>query len=98
MRFLIVVLVAVLVLLQFRLWLSDDGLREVWRLEAEVGRRSDENGRLAVRNSALEAEVLDLKEGMAAAEERARTELGMIQTGETFYQIAPAPPEAGAGP
>jgi cell division protein FtsB len=51
-----------------------------------------------VRNSALEAEVLDLKEGMAAAEERARTELGMIQTGETFYQIAPAPPEAGAGP
>ena len=98
MRFLIVVLVAVLVLLQFRLWLSDDGLREVWRLEAEVGRRSDENGRLAVRNSALEAEVLDLKEGMAAAEERARTELGMIQTGETFYQIAPAPPEAGSGP
>jgi cell division protein FtsB len=98
MRFLIVVLVAVLVLLQFRLWLSDDGLREVWRLEAEVGRRSDENGRLAVRNSALEAEVLDLKEGMAAAEERARTELGMIQTGETFYQIAPAPPQAGAGP
>jgi cell division protein FtsB len=98
MRFLIVVLVAVLVLLQFRLWLSDDGLREVWRLEAEVGRRSDENGRLAVRNAALEAEVLDLKQGMAAAEERARTELGMIQTGETFYQIAPAPPEAGAGP
>jgi cell division protein FtsB len=98
MRFLIVVLVAALVMLQVRLWLSDDGLREVWRLEAEVSRRTDENGGLAVRNAALEAEVLDLKQGMAAAEERARTELGMIQAGETFYQIAPAPREPTARP
>jgi cell division protein FtsB len=74
------------------LWLSDDGLREIWRLTAEVNRRSEENGRLAVRNTALEAEVQDLKQGMAAAEERARTELGMIRDGETFYQIAPAVP------
>ncbi len=92
MRLLIVLLLAVLAWLQVRLWLSDDGLREVWRLTAEVNRRSEENGRLAVRNSALEAEVADLKQGMAAAEERARTELGMIQDGETFYQIAPAAP------
>ena len=61
-------------------------------LTAEVNRRSEENGRLAVRNPALEAEVADLKEGIAAAEERARTELGMIQDGETFYQVAPAAP------
>ena len=46
--------------------------------------------RLAARNAALEAEVQDLKQGLAAAEERARTELGMIEAGETFYQIAPA--------
>jgi cell division protein FtsB len=92
MRFLMVVLALVLVLLQARLWLSNGGLREVWRLEAEVSRRIEENSRLATRNASLEAEVLDLKEGMAAAEERARTELGMIHTGETFYQIAPAPP------
>ena len=92
MRLLMVLLLAVLAWLQVRLWLSDDGLREVWRLTAEVNRRSEENGRLAVRNSALEAEVADLKQGMAAAEERARTELGMIQDGETFYQIAPAAP------
>jgi cell division protein FtsB len=71
--------------------LSEDGLREVWRLEAEVDRRTDENGRLALRNSALEAEVLDLKQGLDAAEERARSELGMVQPDETFYQIAPAP-------
>ena len=92
MRFLMVVLAVVLVLLQARLWLSNGGLREVWRLEAEVARRHDENGRLAARNSALEAEVRDLKQGLAAAEERARTELGMIHADETFYQIAPAPP------
>ena len=91
MRVLIGILFAALVLLQCRLWLSDDGLREVWRLSAEVERRTEENGRLAVRNAALDAEVRDLKQGMAAAEERARSELGMIQEGETFYQIAPAP-------
>lgn len=91
MRFLMVVLVVVLALLQARLWLSNGGLREVWRLEAEIARRAEENDRLEARNSALEAEVRDLKQGLAAAEERARTELGMIHSGETFYQIAPAP-------
>jgi cell division protein FtsB len=94
MRFLMVVLAVVLVLLQARLWLSNGGLREVWHLEAEVARRSEDNARLAARNSALEAEVRDLRQGTAAAEERARTELGMIHEGETFFQIAPAPPAA----
>ena len=94
MRILILALAGMLLLLQARLWVSDGGLREVWRLTAEVGRRTEENGKLATRNAALEAEVLDLKQGIAAAEERARTELGMIQSGETFYQIAPAAPES----
>jgi cell division protein FtsB len=92
MRFLMLVLLVVLTLVQARLWLSNGGLREVWRLEAEVTRRTDENQRLVARNSALEAEVQDLKQGLAAAEERARTELGMIRSGETFFQIAPAAP------
>ncbi|HET8697956.1 MAG TPA: cell division protein FtsB [Gammaproteobacteria bacterium] len=94
MRVLIAVLVGVLALLQARLWLADDGLREVWRLEDEVTRRTEDNARLAARNAALEGEVKDLKQGLAAAEERARTELGMIKAGETFYQIAPAAPPA----
>jgi cell division protein FtsB len=94
MRFLIAVLVVVLALLQARLWLADGGLREVWRLEDEVARRTEDNARLASRNAALEGEVKDLKQGLAAAEERARTELGMIKAGETFYQIAPAEPAA----
>jgi len=95
MRFVMIVLAVVLVLLQARLWLSNGGLREVWPLEAEVARRIEDNERLATRNAALEAEVLDLKQGLAAAEERARTDLGMIQAGETFYQIAPAAPPGG---
>jgi cell division protein FtsB len=96
MRILILALAGLLVLFQARLWISDGGLREVWRLTAEVARRSEENNKLAARNAALAAEVQDLKQGVAAAEERARTELGMIQSGETFYQIAPAEPSSRA--
>jgi cell division protein FtsB len=89
MRLLLLSLILVLALLQGRLWLSDDGMREVRRLNYEVTARSDENRKLAARNVALEAEVLNLKQELAAAEERARADLGMIAEGETFYQIAP---------
>ena len=92
MRLLLMALALVLVLLQGRLWLSNDGMREVRRLDNEVLARSDENRSLAARNAALEAEVMNLKQELAAAEERARTELGMIAEGETFYQIAPYQP------
>ena len=93
MRFLMLVLAVVLVLLQARLWLSERRpARGVAARSRGRTRRVEDNGRLATRNSALEAEVLDLKQGLAAAEERARTELGMIHSGETFYQIAPAAP------
>ena len=96
MRLLVLALILALVLLQGRLWLSNDGLREVWRLDAQVLERSEENRDLAARNAALEGEVLDLKRGLAAAEERARTELGMVAEGETFYQSTPSqgPPPA----
>ena len=89
MRLLLLVLAVVLVFLQGRLWISDDGLREVRRLDSQVLERSQENRALASRNAALEAEVMNLKQGLGAAEERARTELGMIADGETFYQIMP---------
>jgi cell division protein FtsB len=104
MRLLVLALVLVLVLLQGRLWLSNDGLRKVWLLNSQVSERSEENRGLAARNAALEAEVLDLKQGLAAAEERARTDLGMIAEGETFFQVtsyqAPPPDHSGdaAGP
>lgn len=94
MRTLLLSLLLILALVQARLWLSDEGLREVWRLQAQVAERTEENRLLAVRNAALEGEVTDLKQGLAAAEERARTDLGMIAEGETFFQITPyTPPE-----
>ena len=94
MRILLFSLLFILALVQARLWLSDEGLREVWRLQAQLAERTEENRQLAARNAALEGEVADLKQGLAAAEERARTDLGMIADGETFYQITPyRPPE-----
>ncbi len=98
MRILLLALAVILVLLQGRLWLSNDGLREVWRLDAQVSERSEENRTLASRNGALEAEVLNLKRGLSAAEERARTELGMIADGETFYHITSYRPSATTEP
>ena len=84
------ILLLLLVALQTRLWLSDGGYREVWRLRQQVSEQTAQNDHLVLRNAALEAEVADLKGGLAAAEERARTDLGMIGERETFYQVVPA--------
>ena len=89
MRILLFSFVLVLALVQARLWLSDQGLREVWGLQAQLAERTEENRLLAARNAALEGEGAKLKQGLAAAEERARTDLGMIAEGETFYQLTP---------
>ena len=90
------VLLVALLALQYRLWVSDNGLREVWRLEQAIAAQQRENDALARRNRALEAEVRDLKEGHAALEERARTDLGMIGANETFYQVVPPEPGTSA--
>lgn len=74
-----------LILLQFRLWVSEDGYSELQRLRAEVSFQGSENARLADRNQRLDAEVQDLKRGFAALEERARSDLGLIAPGESFY-------------
>ena len=89
MRPLIVIFAVTLALLQFRLWISADGMRGVWQLDHQVRTQTTANAALAERNDALEAEVVDLKQGLDAAEERARAELGMVGENETFYQITP---------
>ena len=89
MKWLAAALLTALLLLQYRLWLSGDGLGEVLRLEAAVGAQRVENARLSERNRQLAAEVRDLKQGYAALEERARNDLGMIGGNETFFQVAP---------
>jgi len=100
MRILATVLGFALVLLQYRLWLSDQGLREVSRLQASVDAQGAANREQAERNRQLAAEVTDLKVGLTALEERARSELGMVGNSETFYQVVtaatPAPPTAAA--
>jgi cell division protein FtsB len=87
MRKLILFLVILLVYLQYRLWLGDGGLLELWNVHQEVEAQREENARLRERNEALNAQVLDLKQGLGAIEERAREDMGMVKQGETFYQI-----------
>jgi Septum formation initiator len=89
MRILALSLLAVVLLLQYRLWVSDGGMREVWRLRREVAAQQDVNEQLKDRNRTLTAEVQDLKKGKSAIEERARTDLGMVGSNETFFQVAP---------
>ena len=91
MKMLLAGLVAVLTLLQYRLWLSDEGMREVWHLGAAVESQRADNAVLAERNGQFKAEVADLKQGLTALEERARHDLGMITVTETFYQVVDTP-------
>lgn len=95
---LFVALVALLAFLQFRLWLGAGGYRSVGVLERQVQSQARENTGLRERNDALAAEVQDLKSGEAAVEERARSELGMIKPGETFYRVVESRTDAPADP
>ena len=81
------ILVSLLVLLQVRLWVSEDGYAEVSRLNERVAVQSDENARFHERNQRLDAEVKDLKRGFGALEERARSDLGLVAPEESFYVI-----------
>ncbi|HET6564026.1 MAG TPA: cell division protein FtsB [Xanthomonadales bacterium] len=89
MRSLLVVLVILLALLQYKLWLGEGGFADVKRLEQKVAEQQQENALLQQRNEELQAEVADLREGIEAIEERARNELGMIQEEEEFYLVVP---------
>ncbi|MBS0387027.1 MAG: septum formation initiator family protein [Proteobacteria bacterium] len=88
MKWFAAALVGALLLLQYRIWFSGDGIGEVLRLRTAVAGQEAENQRLSERNRQLAAEVRDLKQGYAALEERARTDLGMIGRNETFFQVA----------
>jgi len=97
MKLILAALIAALLLLQYRLWVSDEGMREVWHLADAVEEQRAENAVLAERNAQIRAEVADLKHGLTALEERARNDLGMVAANETFYQVVDATHRAPEG-
>ena len=87
LRVLLVLLIALLAWLQYRLWFGHGGAGQVQELSEQVAQQKHDNAGLRQRNAEVAAEVEDLKSGEAAVEERARSELGMIKPGETFYRV-----------
>ncbi len=89
MKWLALALLAVVAATQYRLWVSDSGLRGVSQLREAVATQKAENDKLAERNRQLAEEVRDLKQGFAALEEHARSDLGLISGNEVYYQVVP---------
>ena len=94
MKWLWVLLVIFIVGLQYSLWVGENSLAELWGVKGKIEAQDAINKDLLARNDALKAEVSDLKKGLEAIEELARSELGMIKDNETFYQLlTPAHPQ-----
>ena len=89
MKILGALFVALIVLIQYPLWLGKGGWLRAWEVERQVDAQKARNRQLEARNASLAAEVRDLKTGTEAIEERARHELGMLRPDEIFYQYVP---------
>lgn len=87
MKILALALGALVLLVQYPLWLGKGGWLRVWDLDRQVQGQKEQNAKLQKRNDALDAEVRDLKQGLEAVEERARYELGMVKQDEVFFQV-----------
>ena len=87
MRFLAGILGALILAIQFPLWLGKGGWLKVWEYDRQLQQQKEVTRKLEIRNAGLDAEVRDLKQGYDAIEERARFELGMVRQDETFVQI-----------
>jgi cell division protein FtsB len=87
MRLILIVLTALLVMIQYPLWLGKGGWLRVWDLSRQLDTALEKEQELRQRNEKLAGEVQDLKEGTGAVEERARYELGMVKEGEIFVQV-----------
>jgi cell division protein FtsB len=87
MKVLAGILGALILLVQYPLWLGKGGWLKAWQVESDLSRQKAKNVQLEVRNAGLAAEVRDLKQGTEAIEERARYELGMVRGDEVFFQV-----------
>jgi len=94
MKWLTLALAGLVVLIQFPLWLGKGGWLRVWEVDQQIQSQREINVKLKTRNGALDAEVRDLKQGLEAIEERARSELGMVRQDEMFFQLLQDPPSA----
>jgi len=95
-RILAIVFVLLILALQYPMWLGKGGWLQLRELNAQVAAQRQVNAELKARNEALDAEVRDLKQGVEAVEERARSELGMIRQDEVFFQLPADTPPARA--
>ncbi len=91
MRYVVVGIIVLIAVLQYRLWFAEGGMRDLWRLREQVERQQLEIEKLRQRNDILQAELVDLKDGLQAVEEIARSELGMIKEHETFFRVIRGP-------
>lgn len=74
-------------LLQYKLWVGEGSVPQVYALKQQLQAQQQINADLAMRNKAIEAQIKELKSGSEALEEIARNDLGMIASDETYYQI-----------
>ena len=88
MRILTLILIIIFILLQMDIWFKEDGKKRTEKLNQMIDTQQQENKEMIIRNSELEQEIKDLKDGTEALEEKARTEMGMIKEGEELYLIA----------
>ena len=91
LKWLALILIALLIGLQIKLWVGDGGVRDLRAIRERVAEQQAQNAKLKQRNDALHADVEDLKHGQDAVEARARSQLGLIKPGEVFYQVVNGP-------
>jgi len=96
LRWLALAFVALIVALQYPMWLGKGGWLQVREFDRQVAAQKEANAKLKVRNDALDADVRDLKAGVEAIEERARSELGMVKQDEVFFQLRQRPESGSA--
>ncbi len=85
------VLMGLLLLLQYTLWFGTGGAVSLWRLQRQIADQQAQDARMNERDMALAAQVLDLRQGLASVQDLARSQLGMVKKGETFYQVIQQP-------
>jgi cell division protein FtsB len=94
MKALTLALAVLIALIQYPLWMGKGSWFRVWEVDQQIRAQREANRQMQARNSALEAEARDLKVGLEAIEERARSELGMVRQDEIFFQVLDTPPAA----